>query len=103
MPQTQVYITVDTNDGDCVSTMSPLKDPSHLPLLEKLGELMVKEGGRWPGMYDDTETPEERFKDTFTEKEIDILSWNYFPVFEGGFHTICEIKILTIAEERNIL
>ena len=99
MAKKYVYITVDANDGDYVSQLTPLQKKSDLALLEKLASLMEVEGGQWPAQEDDEETPEGKFGHVFSEDEIDTLSWDYFPTTEYGFHTIAEIRLLDISDD----
>ncbi len=101
-----LIIEADTNDADHIHKIHELNvsdeyDSELLTILPKISGVLKEHRYNWSD-FDGHESPYEKYKDIFTEEEIDIFN-EFRPHSSEGIHTITSIKLYDITNVTNYL
>lgn len=120
MTEKYLYITADSNDGDYVSQINKIDEDdlkSLLPLFEAIKNFKPYSAKgfthrhNWPhgdGEYIPREDLGEKplyelYEGVLTSEQIDFFNEDYCPYGENGVHTIKDIRVLTVIEDKSYL
>jgi hypothetical protein len=103
-----LIIKGDTNDADYITRETELEGwaKEQLPIIRKVAEAIKNSDGphNWgvSEYCDSCERPEYHYEDILTEDDIEIFD-EFIPWGQHGIHSIESIRILTIANEEQLI
>ncbi len=88
-------VTVDTNDGDYVSTETSLDNfqPAEVETVQLIAEAIMANGGKWSNGDMMREDPRVTYAGQFTEEQIVLFDEEFTPYAEYGFHSVVGIEL----------
>jgi len=112
-----LLVNVDTNDGDYIEKMSPVTDEQLAilkPLFHAIGQFKPYTTEKWKYGHGHNfpygevcreelgeKTPEELYPEH--KEAVELFQDDFIPHAEYGFHTICNVKVLTITEIQELI
>ncbi len=97
-----IEIEADHNDADYVTSRHKVTDKALAKLEPIIEAIKAQHGHNWDNSEYGDEDPATMYKGVLTQEQIDFFN-DLVPYAEHGIHTITNIKLLVVAQEKDLL
>jgi hypothetical protein len=97
-----IIVKADCNDGDYLYNIIDNMSSEDFERFTKIADIIKNEGHNWDNSEYGQYTPIVMYEGILTENDIEFFG-SFLPYGEYGIHTIDSIRVLDVAEDKELL